>query len=227
LSSKIANKLDNLVHPFKSIMSTIKIQLNKILPSISSTFYIQIFRTNVVFGSFSLVTFWLWGEIRTKNWRVKHWWNWHLVKLSNFKEKMVAPHLRHQIWCFPEDKLPDWGFPRRSLIQWWLELDCNCHSPEESPDRRARPGKINKQYEFILSGLTSLFRAHSNNTWHSRAVVPNGVPPNMELTTFFSSFTTKLAKGAPNCHFSQARVLPNNFQTYRVPRTKKGWKTLL
>jgi len=34
-------------------------------------------------------------------------------------------------------------------------------------------------------------------------------------------------KGAPNCHFSQVRVPPNFFQSYRVPWTKKGWKTLI
>jgi len=33
------------------------------------------------FGSFSLVTFWLWGEICTKNLRLKRWWNRHLVTL--------------------------------------------------------------------------------------------------------------------------------------------------
>ncbi len=43
--------------------------------SISSTFYVRIFRTNVVF----LLTFWLCWKIRTKNAHVKCWWNWHLM----------------------------------------------------------------------------------------------------------------------------------------------------
>jgi len=30
----------------------------------------------------------------------------------------------------------------------------------------------------------------------------SGVPPNIEFTTFFSFFTTKVA---PNCHFSQGK----------------------
>ena len=30
------------------------------------------------FWQLFLVTFWLWGEIRTKNSHVKRWWNWHL-----------------------------------------------------------------------------------------------------------------------------------------------------
>jgi len=51
----------------------------------------------------------------------------------------------------------------------------------------------------------------------------SGVPPNIEFTTFFSSFTTK---GAPNCHFIQARVPQIFFQSYRVLWAKKGWKTL-
>jgi len=42
--------------------------------------FINILHTNFSyerhFGSFSLVTFWLWGEILTKIFRVKHWWNW-------------------------------------------------------------------------------------------------------------------------------------------------------
>jgi len=42
--------------------------------SVSSTFYVRIFRMHVIF----LVTFWLCQKIRTKNSYVKRWWNWHL-----------------------------------------------------------------------------------------------------------------------------------------------------
>jgi len=48
--------------------------INVGLVSISSTFYVRIFRTNVIF----LVTFWLCQKIRMKNLYVKRWWNWAL-----------------------------------------------------------------------------------------------------------------------------------------------------
>ena len=45
------------------------------LLSISSTFYACIFCTKV----FSLLRVWLWTNFRTKNARVRCWWNWMLV----------------------------------------------------------------------------------------------------------------------------------------------------
>jgi len=51
----------------------------------------------------------------------------------------------------------------------------------------------------------------------------SGVPTNIEFTTFFSF----LLLGKPRIVIlSRVRVPPNCFQSYRVPWTKKGWKTL-
>ncbi len=41
----------------------------------------------------------------------------------------------------------------------------------------------------------------------------SGLQSNIEFTAFFSSYTSQ---GAPNHHFSQGRVPPNFFQSYRV-----------
>ncbi len=49
----------------------------------------------------------------------------------------------------------------------------------------------------------------------------SGVPPNIEFTTFFSSFT---AKGAPNCHFIQVRVPPNLFSVLKGAVNQKRLK---
>jgi len=53
-----------------------------LLPSISSTSYVWIFRTNVHFGSFYCIHVTrksCWNDIRTKNACILRWWNWHLV----------------------------------------------------------------------------------------------------------------------------------------------------
>ncbi len=52
--------------------------------SISSTFYVRILRTNVVF----LVTFWLCQKIRTKNSYVKRWWNWKWVGVKTIMKML-------------------------------------------------------------------------------------------------------------------------------------------
>jgi hypothetical protein len=49
------------------------------------------------------------------------------------------------------------------------------------------------------------------------------VPPNIEFTTFFSSFTTK---GAPNCHFIQVRVPPNYFSVLKGAVNQKRLKNI-
>ncbi len=41
--------------------------------------------------------FWLWGEIRTKNSRVKCWWNWHLEKIC----KIIAQSWKCLKFLFP------------------------------------------------------------------------------------------------------------------------------
>jgi len=46
--------------------------------------FINIKRSNFMYESLFLVTFWLWTNFRTKIARVKHWWNWHLVSLLFF-----------------------------------------------------------------------------------------------------------------------------------------------
>ncbi len=55
------------------------VRFHRDLGSISSTFYVRLFCTNVALAAFSSY-FWLWWKICTKNARVKHWWNWLLVK---------------------------------------------------------------------------------------------------------------------------------------------------
>jgi len=57
--------------------------------SISSTFYVQIFRTNVV----SAVRVWLWTNYCTKNAREKCWWNWRQVALV-----MYVPYIIMKPW---------------------------------------------------------------------------------------------------------------------------------
>ncbi len=66
--------------------------------SISSTFYVRLFCTNV----FSLLRFWLWTNFCTKNALVKCWWNWqqktewkcsrHVIKraiVTNFETRWI------------------------------------------------------------------------------------------------------------------------------------------
>jgi len=70
--------------------------------SISSTFYVQIFRTSFGF----LVTFWLCQKIRTKNSYVKGWWNWRQLSIFvpfcffswRITKELVLYGLGHMIW---------------------------------------------------------------------------------------------------------------------------------
>jgi len=76
IRSSFINVLDQLFPNtfFRSFSSLAccycQLQLN--LPSISSTFYVRIFCTNVILAAFAL------GRNLYVNWRVKCWWNWHL-----------------------------------------------------------------------------------------------------------------------------------------------------
>jgi len=57
------------------------------LPSISSMFYLQIFRTNICFSSLYYVRTTrksCQNDVRTKNVPVLQWWNWHLKVLFRF-----------------------------------------------------------------------------------------------------------------------------------------------
>ncbi len=51
----------------------------------------------------------------------------------------------------------------------------------------------------------------------------SGVPPNIEFTTFLIFLLLRVLRIVI---LARVRVPPNFFQSYRVPWTKKGWKTL-
>jgi hypothetical protein len=61
--------------------------------SISSTFFVRLFRTKAFF----LVTFWVWMNFCTKNMRVKRWWNWRQESISSmFYARVFCKKCWHQ-----------------------------------------------------------------------------------------------------------------------------------
>jgi len=52
-------------------------------PVLSWSQFHQQFTCEYFIKSFFLVAFWLWTNFRTKNARVKCWWNWHLESISS------------------------------------------------------------------------------------------------------------------------------------------------
>jgi len=68
-SSKFVRRLPNAAHQKFSFCSVKQ-------GWISSKFYTPIFLYESKLSSFSLLRVWLWTNFRTKNARVKCWWNW-------------------------------------------------------------------------------------------------------------------------------------------------------
>jgi len=74
--------------------------------SISSTLYVQIFRTNIGFSSYILALI----KICSKNARPQRWWNWQLVSISStFYASLLC-----QYFC--AKKLQSWSCAARSLL---------------------------------------------------------------------------------------------------------------
>jgi len=64
-----------------------KILIGNVLLSISTTFYEQILRTKVLSKPNSKQR----KDVRTKNERIKRWWNWHLLSISaTFYEQLLC-----------------------------------------------------------------------------------------------------------------------------------------